>query len=81
MVWWLFGGAACLQHYTVRALLVRQGMAPWQYGSFLEAMAQRLLLRRSGGAYLFIHRLLGDYLAAPNLDRTQAAPGDVAGGC
>lgn len=62
----VFGGAACLQHYVVRAWLVRDKIAPWQYGPFLEAMAQRLLLRRSGSAYLFTHRLLRDYLADPN---------------
>ena len=69
----VFGGAACLQHYVVRAWLVREGIAPWQYGPFLEAMAQRLLLRRSGSAYLFAHRLLRDYLADPNPVRIQAA--------
>lgn len=69
----VFGGAACVQHYVVRAWLVRVRSAPWQYGRFLEAMTQRLLLRRSGSAYLFIHRLLRDYLADINPDRTQAA--------
>jgi eukaryotic-like serine/threonine-protein kinase len=69
----VFGGAACLQHYVLRAWLVREGVAPWQYGPFLEAMAQRLLLRRSGSAYLFAHRLLRDYLADPNPDRIRAA--------
>jgi eukaryotic-like serine/threonine-protein kinase len=58
-----FGGDACLQHYLVRAWLARDRVAPWRYRRFLEAMVQRLLLRRSGGAYLFIHRLLRDYLA------------------
>lgn len=69
----VFGGAACLQHYVVRAWLARERIAPWQYGRFLEAMAQRLLLRRSSSAYLFVHRLLRDYLADPNPDRIQAA--------
>ena len=69
----VFGGAACLQHYVVRAWLVRDKIAPWQYGPFLEAMAQRLLLRRSGSAYLFTRRLLRDYLADPNPVRIQAA--------
>jgi hypothetical protein len=60
-----FGGDACLQHYLVRAWLARGRVAPWRYRRFLEAMVQRLLLRRSGSAYLFIHRLLRDYLASP----------------
>jgi eukaryotic-like serine/threonine-protein kinase len=69
----VFGGAACLQHFVVRAWLAREGIAPWRYGPFLEAMAQRLLIRRSGNAYLFPHRLLRDHLADPNLVRMQAA--------
>jgi hypothetical protein len=58
-----FGGDAVLQHYLVRAWLVGEKAAPWRYKRFLEAMAQRLLLRRSGSAFLFMHRLLRDYLA------------------
>lgn len=69
----LFGGAAVMQHYVVRAFLVRAMVAPWRYDAFLEAMVQRLLLRRSGSAYLFVHRLLRDYLAEPDPDRMQAA--------
>jgi hypothetical protein len=60
----LYGGGACLQHYAIRAALVRSTMAPPHYERFLEAMTQRLLLRRSGSAYLFAHRLLRDHLAA-----------------
>jgi hypothetical protein len=65
----MFGGAACLQHYVVRGWLVREGIAPWNYGAFLEAMAQRMLLRRCGSAFLFSHRLLRDYLADANLHK------------
>jgi NACHT domain len=65
----VYGGAACLQHYVIRAALVHEKAEPWQYGEFLEAMTQRLLLRRSGSAYLFAHRLLRDHLAeAPQLE-------------
>jgi hypothetical protein len=69
----VFGGAACLQHFVVRAWLAREGTAPWRYGPFLGAMAQRLLLRRSGNAYLFAHRFLRDNFADPNPLRIQAA--------
>ena len=43
--------------------MVHEGIAPWRYRSFLDAMADRLLLRQSGSAYLFIHRLLRDHCA------------------
>lgn len=59
----LFEGAICVQHYTLRWALARAGDAPWRYEPFLDAMAERLLLRRSGGSYQFIHRLLRDHLA------------------
>jgi hypothetical protein len=59
----VFGGNACLQHYLVRAWLAGDKVAPWRYKRFLEAMTRRLLLRRSGSAFLFIHRLLRDYIA------------------
>jgi len=57
----IFGGVVCLQHYAVRAVLVHEGIAPWRYRLFLDAMAARLLLRQSSSAYLFIHRLLRDH--------------------
>ncbi len=69
----VFGGAACLQHYRVRASLVRAKVAPRRYGQFLEAMTERLLLRRSGSAYLFVHRLFRDYLADLAPDQPPAA--------
>jgi hypothetical protein len=67
------GGAACLQHYAIRTALAYARVAPWRYGQYLEAMAQRLLLARGGSAYLFSHRLLRDQLAAANSDVTLAA--------
>lgn len=58
----------------MRVFLVRARVAPWRYDAFLEAMVQRLLLlRRSGIAYLFVNRLLRDYLAEPDPDRVQTA--------
>jgi hypothetical protein len=77
----MFGEAACLQHYVVRAYLVRERLAPWRYSAFLAGMAQRLLLRRSGSAYLFAHRLLRDYLAnmKPEHSQTDAAANTPAG--
>jgi hypothetical protein len=72
------GGWACVLHYLTRFKLVRAGVAPWRYGSFLEAMAERLLLRRSGSAYIFTHRMLRDHLA-DGVTR-DAIPIGIAGG-
>jgi DNA polymerase III delta prime subunit len=60
----VFGGHACLQHLVVRVLLAAQGFAPLHYIRFLDDMTERLLLRRVGGGYIFIHRLLLEHFAA-----------------
>ena len=61
-----FGGYAFLLNRSVRAKLRQAGIAPRHYETFLDAMAERLILRRSGSAYLFAHQLLRDYLADLN---------------
>lgn len=58
------GGLACIQHLVLRVLLWRAGAMPWHYGRFLNHAADRLLLRRVGGGYMFVHRLLLEHIAA-----------------
>jgi energy-coupling factor transporter ATP-binding protein EcfA2 len=57
------GMAAFLQHFTLRFFLWRLKLLPWWLVAFLNEATERLLLRRAGGSYLFIHRLLRDVLA------------------
>jgi hypothetical protein len=59
-----YGGRACLQHLVLRLGLWYTGFAPWTYVDFLDYAAERLLLRKVGGGYSFIHRRLQDYFAA-----------------
>lgn len=58
-----FGGLACIQHVVLRFLLWRTGLLPWRLPQFLDYAAERILLRKVGGGYIFIHRLLLDYFA------------------
>jgi hypothetical protein len=58
------GGFACIQHLALRLTLWRSGAMPWNYAAFLDEAAERLLLRKVGGGYLFMHRLLLEYVAA-----------------
>jgi hypothetical protein len=58
------GGFACLQHFVLRFLLWHNGSAPWNYARFLDYAAERILLRKVGGGYIFVHRLLMEYFAA-----------------
>jgi hypothetical protein len=47
----------------LRILLWRSGLIPWDYPRFLGAATERMLLNKVGGGYIFLHRLLLDYLA------------------
>lgn len=58
-----FGGATVLKHYLVRLFLWCRGHMPLRYGRLLEHAAQLGLLRRVGGGYTFIHRLLQEHFA------------------
>ncbi len=58
-----FGGYACIGHLVLRWLLWRAGNMPLNYSQFLDSAAERLLVRKIGGGYTFIHRLLLDFFA------------------
>jgi hypothetical protein len=79
---WLFSGLffglsycgyACIKHAILRLLLLRAGYVPLNYPRFLDYAADRILLRKVGGGYIFIHRLLLEYFAS--LDTTTKSSG------
>jgi hypothetical protein len=57
------GLGAYLRHVLLRDLLARAGSAPRDYVGFLEHASNLILLRRRGGGYEFVHRLLLDHFA------------------
>ncbi len=59
-----FGGYACLSHAALRLVLWRAASLPLQAVDFLDYAAGRAFLRRAGGGYLFVHRLLQEHFAA-----------------
>ncbi|RCJ17503.1 hypothetical protein A6770_33975 [Nostoc minutum NIES-26] len=59
----MYGGITCIQHFTLRLILYRNGYIPWNYARFLDYCTERLLLQRVGGRYRFIHKLLQDHFA------------------
>lgn len=66
-----FGGKTYIQHYALRWVLARNGVLPYpwpwqdkQLTAFLDAMGDRILLRRVGGGWVFIHRYLLEYFAS-----------------
>jgi hypothetical protein len=58
-----FGLAAFIEHFVLRTFLWRTTSLPWNLISFLDEAAERLLLRKVGGSYMFVHRLLLEYIA------------------
>lgn len=57
------GGEAYVKHVLLRFMLWSGGHIPWNYPRFLDDAAERLLLRKVGGGYIFVHHLLLDYFA------------------
>jgi hypothetical protein len=57
------GGGACIKHYVLRFSLIRNGATPWNYVKFLDYCADRILLHKVGGGYMFIHRMLLEWFA------------------
>jgi hypothetical protein len=58
------GGGAYLCHHVLRRLLVRNQSIPRHYVAFLDYATRLILLRRRGGGYEFVHRLLLEHFAA-----------------
>jgi hypothetical protein len=57
------GGDACLKHYLLRLLLWLERLTPFNYTRFLDYAARLILLRKVGGGYVFIHRVLLEHFA------------------
>jgi hypothetical protein len=59
-----FGLGAAVQHGIIRLLFARYDIAPIRYVRWLDhAVSLRLLYRGPGGGFIFMHRLLQEYLA------------------
>ena len=58
------GGLFAVRHYACRLVLWGSGKAPWNYARFLDSAADRLFLRKVGGGYIFIHRLVLEHFAS-----------------
>jgi hypothetical protein len=67
-----FGGTAVINHYFLRFLLYRNGYVPLNYVRFLDFCVDRILLRKVGGGYIFIHRLLMEHFAAMYWEKKEA---------
>jgi hypothetical protein len=73
LVWGLesalnYGGSAALNHYTFRWMLYRNGCLPLRPVPFLDYCAERIFLRKVGGGYIFVHRLLMEHFASQDTE-------------
>ena len=58
------GGGAVIKHCILRLILSLYNHIPWYYARFLDYAVDRILLRKVGGGYIFIHRSLQSYFAS-----------------
>jgi hypothetical protein len=65
------GGIACIRYWGLRMALALTRRTPWRYVRFLEYATDRILLRRVGGGYEFIHPLLLEYFAMERPERSR----------
>ncbi|GCE23262.1 helix-turn-helix domain-containing protein [Dictyobacter kobayashii] len=74
--WIAYGGRAFIEHIILRWYLRRTGVIPKKYTLFLNYAAERALLRKVGGGYMFSHRLLLEYFARLSDHTHQSTTGE-----
>ena len=57
------GGSAVIKHYALRLVLWLRGYIPLNFVAFLDQCDKLILLKKVGGGYIFIHRMLLEYFA------------------
>jgi hypothetical protein len=53
-----------IRHLAMRFIFCGNGYLPWNYARFLDYATERIFLRKVGGGYIFVHRILQDYFAS-----------------
>jgi hypothetical protein len=77
-----YGGESIVQHYTLRYLLSRAKILPYPFRdsdlvAYLDAMKERIFLRRVGGGWIFVHRSLMEHFAQLAAKEVALAGGSV----
>jgi hypothetical protein len=62
------GFVTCIRHLILRTILQWNGALPLRLIPFLNFATDRIFLRKVGGGYIFVHRMLMEYFAS--LDTT-----------
>jgi eukaryotic-like serine/threonine-protein kinase len=69
------GGSAVIKHYALRLTLCLKGYTPFRFIKFLDHCARLVILKKVGGGYIFIHRMLLEYFAEMALNPREAEDG------
>ncbi len=67
----MFGSAAFKRHFLLRFLLYCENVIPFRVIQYLDFCTDRILLRKVGGGYIFIHGMLMEYIASLTDDGTK----------
>jgi eukaryotic-like serine/threonine-protein kinase len=62
------GGSAVIKHYSLRLIFWWKGYTPLDLIKFLDYCSKLILLKKVGGGYIFIHRMLLEYFADLNVE-------------
>jgi hypothetical protein len=71
--WFLLRGPAIFQHYCLRIVFAMNNYIPWDIIPFLNRCVDLIFLRRVGGGYIFVHRLLMEHFAAMHFENEESA--------
>jgi hypothetical protein len=66
-----------IKHYALRLILWLSGKTPLNFIKFLDHCAKLIFLKKVGGGYIFIHRMLLDYFADLNPPSKKAEEGET----
>lgn len=70
----LWYGVAVLRHFILRFILYRQGHIPKDFVRFLNHSTNLIFLRKVGGGYVFIHRLVMEHFASLKVTPAKLSP-------
>lgn len=73
------GAMEITNHFILRLILFATAELPWPHQEFLDYAADCVLLRKVGGQYIFIHRLMLDHFSR-RLDRKKPQNEVTSGG-
>lgn len=70
---WLFGGISYIGHMALRLIHYGEEHTPWKNYDFYDFAVDRMLLRKIGGTYSFIHPTLQEHFAGLKINTSRSS--------